>query len=180
MRVYSLVAEGKIPLGVEDVGRAWPAYRCHLCSGTSMGSPIYSGGHLKSSIPASPICSRSKMPIAPRAERIRSHVRARVELIGVASGLLRIARLPSTRPRDARRGNRQLALSIRCPNKEKRFAADLDQLTPIQAANLLAVIDATTSPEAFDVMSSAHCPVRSSDNYYLEHRSRSLDLTLDS
>ena len=39
---------------------------------------------------------------------------------------------------------------------KQRFAADLDQLTPTQAANLLAVIDATTSPEAFDVMSSAH------------------------
>ena len=36
------------------------------------------------------------------------------------------------------------------------FATEAAQLTPAEASNLIAVIDALTSPEAYDVLRAAH------------------------
>ena len=152
--VFSLVAEGKIPPGVDDVAER---------AGISVSSVFrnFDGladlqrRALEEFHPRFAHLFAVEDADAPRAERIRSHVRARVELIGVASGLLRIARSRALGHETLVEGIANLRYQFAAQTK-KRFAADLDQLTPIQAANLLAVIDATTSPEAFDVMSSAH------------------------
>ena len=89
--VYSLVAEGKIPPGVDDVAER---------AGISVSSVFrnFDGladlqrRALEEFHPRFAHLFAVEDADAPRAERIRSHVRARVELIGVASGLLRIAR----------------------------------------------------------------------------------------
>ena len=38
----------------------------------------------------------------------------------------------------------------------QNFAAEVRNLTPAEAANLIALIDASTSPEAYDLMGAAH------------------------
>ena len=152
--VFSLVAEGKIPPGVDDVAER---------AGISVSSVFrnFDGladlqrRALEEFHPRFAHLFAVEDADAPRAERIRSHVRARVELIGVASGLLRIARSRALDHETLVEGIANVRYQFAAQTKQ-RFAADLDQLTPTQAANLLALIDATTSPEAFDVMSSAH------------------------
>ena len=155
-----------------------PAYRCHLCSGTSMGSPIYSGGHLKSSIPASPICSRSKMPMLPEPSGFVPMFERESNLSVWPAGFY-VSHAPehSTTRRSSR--DRQLALSIRCPNKETiRCRSRSTHSNPgSKSAGSYRCHNFTRSLRCDEQRS---CPVRSSDNYYLEHRSRSLDLTLDS
>lgn len=91
----------------------------------------------------------------PRVERIQAHVRARVELLGAAGGLLRIARARSLDHAPILEGMARLRGQFATQTR-LRFASEIDQLSPAEAANLCAIIDATTSPDAFDVMSGAH------------------------
>ena len=91
----------------------------------------------------------------PRAERIQSHVRARVELLAAAGGLLRIGRARALDHAPILEGVGRLRGRF-AEQTRLRFAAEIEQLSPAEAANLCAVIDATTSPDAFDVMSGAH------------------------
>lgn len=92
---------------------------------------------------------------ADRGERIRSHVHARVDLIQQAGGLLRVARARALDHDVMIEGVANLRQRFAAQTRQ-RFARELQLTAPAEAANLIAVIDATTSPEAFEVMSAAH------------------------
>lgn len=92
---------------------------------------------------------------APRAERVAKHVRARLDLLTVAGPMMQIARQRALdyQPiaEGVGRGRSQLSDQARA-----HFASEAAQLSPAGAANLLAVIDAMTSPEAYEVLQAAH------------------------
>lgn len=91
----------------------------------------------------------------PRTQRIQTHVGARVDLLAAAGGLLRVARARALDHTSILEG----VARLRCRFADQtrlRFALEIKRLSPAEAANLCALIDATTSPDAFDVMSSAH------------------------
>jgi AcrR family transcriptional regulator len=90
-----------------------------------------------------------------RAERVRAHVRARVELYTVAGGLIRIGRARALDHEPMVEGLARLRGRL-ADQTTQRFAVELTQLTPAESVNLAALIDATTSPDAFDVMTAAH------------------------
>ncbi|MFT4866812.1 MAG: TetR/AcrR family transcriptional regulator of autoinduction and epiphytic fitness [Ilumatobacter sp.] len=56
------------------------------------------------------------------------------------------------------------------------FASEAAQLSPVEAANLIAVIDAMTSPEAYEVVQAAH---GRSDRQISRSWTRSLTAILD-
>lgn len=92
---------------------------------------------------------------ADRAERAARFVRSRVDLYGAAGPLMRLARqraLEHDRIAESVDGQRVMLATQaqRCWRPEAR------DLSPAEAANLVALIDATTSPEAFDVLGAAH------------------------
>ena len=91
----------------------------------------------------------------PQPQRIQSHVRARVDLLAAAGGLLRVARARTIDHTPILEGVARLRGQF-AEQTRLRFAAEIEQLSPAEAANLCALIDATTSPDAFDVMSGAH------------------------
>jgi AcrR family transcriptional regulator len=91
----------------------------------------------------------------PRAQRIQAHVRARVDLLAAAGGLLRVARARTLDHTPILEGVARLRGQF-ADQTRIRFALEIEQLPPAEAANLCALIDATTSPDAFDVMSGAH------------------------
>ena len=94
-------------------------------------------------------------PAAPRSERIGQFVRARIELYASAGPVIRLARqraLDHSAIADSvavQRG-RLADQTLAC------FAPELSGSTPAQASNLVALVDAMTAPESFDVMSGAH------------------------
>lgn len=91
----------------------------------------------------------------PRAQRIQAHVRARIDLLAAAGGLLRVARARALDHPPILEGVARLRGRF-ADQTRHRFALEIAQLSPAEAANLCALIDATTSPDAFDVMSGAH------------------------
>lgn len=152
--VFDLVAEGKIPPTVDDVADR---------AGVSVSSVFRNFDGLND------MQRRALEEFQPRfaplfevedadgaqAERIRSHVRARVELCEVAGGLMRIGRARALDHEPLVEGTADLRARF-ADQTRQRFATEINQFTPAEAANLTALIDATTSPEAFDVMSAAH------------------------
>lgn len=90
-----------------------------------------------------------------RAERSRSHARGRMELYSVAGGLMRIGRARALDHEPMVSGLARLRGHL-ADQTRQRFAVELKRLTPPESANLVALVDATTSPEAYEVMGAAH------------------------
>lgn len=92
---------------------------------------------------------------ASRPERVARHVRVRLDLLTVAGPMMHFARQRTLEcqpmAEGVGRGRSQLSDQARA-----HFASETAQLSPAEAANLLAVIDALTSPEAYEVLRAAH------------------------
>ena len=152
--VFALVSEGKIPPSAEDVA---------VRAGVSVSSIFrnFDGLHdlQRQALEQSQAKFAHLFVVVDahetRTTRVRSHVRARIELLEAASGLLRIGRSRAL-DHDTLVGGLARLRGRLADQTRQRFATEIDQLTPTDAANLVALIDSTTSPEAFDLMSAAH------------------------
>ena len=91
----------------------------------------------------------------PRAERIRSHVERRVELYEAAGALMRVGRARALDHEPMVQGIASIRARL-AAQTTARFSEELTALTPVESANLSALIDATTSPEAYEVLGAAH------------------------
>ena len=91
----------------------------------------------------------------PLDVRIRSHVRSRVELFDEGAALMRIGRARALDHEPMVAGVARLRARF-ADQTRARFATEIEQLTPATAADLVAIIDTTTSPEAYDLMAAAH------------------------
>ena len=82
-------------------------------------------------------------------------MRARLDLLTVAGPMMQIARQRALdyQPMAEGVGRSRSQLSDQA---RAHFASEAAQLSPAEAANLLAVIDAMTSPEAYEVLQAAH------------------------
>lgn len=92
---------------------------------------------------------------ADRSTRIRDHVQSRIELYTSAGKLMHVARQRAIDYQPMADGVAR-SRSRLATQTQRRFAPETEQLTPAATANLVALIDATTSPEAFEVMRAAH------------------------
>lgn len=90
-----------------------------------------------------------------RAERVRAHVTSRVEFFDAANILLRLGRARAVDHEVFVKGLAHLRSNL-ADQTRQRFATEIKQLTPTEGVNLTALIDAATSPEAFDLMGAAH------------------------
>lgn len=153
--MFALVNDGKVPLRVEDVAEG---------AGISVSSVfrIFDGlddlqrqafdrfqaryHHLLDEAPATEV---------DRAERVRRHVGSRVELFSAAGPLLRLARQRAVDYQPMAEGVARMRTRL-ADHTRRHFAVEASRLTPAGASNLLAVVDAATSPEAFEVMSAVH------------------------
>lgn len=90
-----------------------------------------------------------------RADRIRSHVHSRVELYDAAGALMRIGRARAIDHEPMVQGTANIRARL-AAQTTARFRTELTALTPVESANLAALIDATTSPDAYDVLGAAH------------------------
>lgn len=91
----------------------------------------------------------------PLDERINRFVRRRVELNTAAGPLLRVARQRALdhEPMAERVASYRSQLAHQA---QRCFAPEAHSLTPTEAANLIALIDTTATPEAFDLLSATH------------------------
>ncbi len=152
--VFALVSEGKVPPSADDVAAR---------AGVSVSSIFrnFDGLHdlQRQALERSQANFAHLFVVADadeqRSVRVRSHVRTRIELLEAASGLLRIGRSRALDHEPLVEGLARLRGRL-ADQTRQRFAAEIDQLGPAEAANLVALIDATTSPEAFDLMCAAH------------------------
>jgi TetR/AcrR family transcriptional regulator of autoinduction and epiphytic fitness len=153
--VFALVRDGKVPPTAEDVAER---------AGVSVSSIFRNFDGLDDMQREAFDVFRERYvhlfdPVvdtaAPRAERVAKHVRARLGLLTVAGPMMHIARQRALdyqpMAEGVGRGRSQLSDQTRA-----HFASEAAQLSPAEAANLLAVIDAMTSPEAYEVLQAAH------------------------
>jgi hypothetical protein len=92
---------------------------------------------------------------ADRADRIRRHVTTRIELYSTAGPLMHVARQRALDYQPLADGVARLRSRL-ADHAARHFAEEVAGLSPMAAASLLALVDATTSPEAFEVMHCAH------------------------
>lgn len=152
--MYELIQEGKLPPSVDDVADR---------AGVSVSSifRIFDGlpDLQRQALAEFDRRYRSQLEVAdhdrPRDERIRAHVRSRVQLYAQVGGLLRIARSRAVDHPAMMEGLANLREKL-ADQTRQRFRFEMAQLTPAAAANLVAIIDATTSPDAYDVLTAAH------------------------
>lgn len=91
----------------------------------------------------------------PLNERLRSHVQSRVAIADEVGLLLRLARARAV-------DHENMAMNLAtvrdrmADQTRQRFAIEIQQMSQAQAANLVALIDSTTSLEAYEVMAAAH------------------------
>ncbi len=152
--VFALLDEGKVPPSVDDVAAR---------AGVSVSSIFrnFDGLHdlQRQALEQSQANFAHLFVVTDadeqRSVRVRSHVRARIELFERASGLMRVGRSRALDHEPMVEGLARLRGRLAGQTRQ-RFAAEIEQLTPAEAANLVALIDVTTSPEAFDLMCAAH------------------------
>ncbi len=152
--VFTLVDEGKIPPQVEEVAER---------SGVSVSS-IFRNFDGLADLQRQAIDHAHKQWSAslevdddadPLDARIRSHVRSRIELYERSGGLMRLARARAVdfEPLTEALANQRANLA---DQTRARFATEVANLSPAAAADLVAIVDTITSPEAFEVMSASH------------------------
>jgi len=152
--MFSLVHEGKIPPSVDDVAER---------AGVSVSSVFRNFDGLpdlqRQALDSFQLRFDHLLVVndadRERAERIRSHVGARIDLCAAAGGLMRIGRARMLDHDPIVTGMSRLRSRL-ADQTRQRFTTEVELLTPAVAANLVAVIDATTSPEAFEVMTGTH------------------------
>lgn len=157
--IFALVTDGKVPPPVEQIAER---------SGVSVSSIFRMFDGLEDmrnqafeqfEARYSHLLEMTVDEHAPRGERIERLVRARIELYGAAGPLMKMARQRSLDHHPlADRITTQRALLAEQVQQCLRF--ETERLTPAEAANLVALVDATTSPEAFDVLGAAHARTR--------------------
>jgi TetR/AcrR family transcriptional regulator of autoinduction and epiphytic fitness len=153
--VFGLVSDGKVPPTVDDVAAR---------AGVSVSSVFRNFDGLDDlqrqafDVFAQRFAHLLE-PAAPagtdRGARIAAHVRVRLDLFETAGPMMRVARqraLDYQPIADGVGGNR----SALADQTRAHFAPEARQLTPADAANLVAVIDSLTSPEAYEVMGAAN------------------------
>ncbi len=91
----------------------------------------------------------------PLIDRLRSHVRSRVTIADEVGPILRLSRARAV-DHEKMAASTATVRSRMADQTRRRFANEIRQLSPAQAANLTALIDATTSLEAYEVMAAAH------------------------
>jgi AcrR family transcriptional regulator len=88
-------------------------------------------------------------------DRIDRLVRSRIDLFAAAGSLMALARQRSLdhEPMADRVSNQRMLLA---EQTQQCLRAETSRLTPTEAANLVALVDAATSPEAFEVLRASH------------------------
>jgi TetR/AcrR family transcriptional regulator of autoinduction and epiphytic fitness len=153
--VFALVRDGKIPPTAEDVAAR---------AGVSVSSVFRNFDGLDDmqrqafdvfSERFAHLFEVAALRDVARADRIGGHVRARLELFETAGPMMYIARHRALdhQPMADAVGRNRLVLA---DQTRANFAPEVGQLTPSEAANLVAVIDSLTSPEAYEVMGAAN------------------------
>lgn len=152
---FALILDGKIPLSPDDIAeRADVSVSSVYRNFDGLGDIQHQAvgrfqerfGHLLVDHPDS---------TAPRADRVDHFVRTRVELYRVAGPMIRLARQRSL-DHAAFADSIALQRSRLADQTLECFRPELTGSTPTRASNLVALIDAMTSPESFDVMSGVH------------------------
>jgi TetR/AcrR family transcriptional regulator of autoinduction and epiphytic fitness len=92
---------------------------------------------------------------ADRATRIEHYVRVRIELYESAGPLMHLARQRALDYRPMADGVARLRSRL-ADQTHRHFRSERAALSSARAADLIALVDATTSPEAFEVMSASH------------------------
>ena len=92
---------------------------------------------------------------ADRSTRVEHYVRARIELYRSAGPLMHLARQRALDYQPMADGVARLRSRL-VDQTHREFRVERSALSSGRAADLIALVDATTSPEAFEVMSAAH------------------------
>ena len=152
--VFGLVQEGKIPPSVDDVAER---------AGVSVSSIFRTFDGL-------PDLQRQALDFfqlefahlfvvedadVDRRARVLAHVRSRARALRGGGRVAAYRPCAGARPRADGRGHVAAAPTPRRPDV-RALRPKPGNCRPLKAANLVALIDATTSPEAFEVMSGVH------------------------
>lgn len=153
--VFALVQDGKVPPSVEQVASrsgvsVSSIFRMFDGLDDMRGQAVEQFEHRFAHLLAADF--DEDLPLDQRIDRF---VRRRIELSEAAGPLLRVAR---QRTLDSELVVERVASyrSHLALQTQRCFAAESKHLTPAEAANLIALIDTATTPDAFDLLSATH------------------------
>jgi AcrR family transcriptional regulator len=153
--MFALVRDGKVPPTVDDVAER---------AGVSVSSVFRNFDGLddlqrqafdRFQERFEHLCAPPIDPDAELATRLRDLVRVRIELYEAAGPLMHVARQRSLDHQPMAEGVARMRDRLSTQTRQ-HFGTETRQLTPADAANLIALIDASTSPEAYELMGAAH------------------------
>lgn len=152
--VFSLIEEGKVPPSVDDIaeraGVSVSSIFRNFDGLADMQRQALDRAHQRWA-PSFEVDDAAE----PLADRIRSHVRSRVDLFETGGALMRVARGRALDHDPIVEGVARLRARF-ADQTRSRFATEIHQLTPAAAADLVAIVDTVTSPEAYDLMTAGH------------------------
>jgi DNA-binding transcriptional regulator YbjK len=157
--VFGLIDDGKVPPSVEQVAER---------SGVSVSSifRMFDGlddmrrhAFEEFEVRYSHLLKVDFDDSATRSDRIERLVGARTELYAAAGSLMAMARQRALdhEPIANRVGAQRVLLA---EQTQQCLRAETRALTPTVAANLVALVDATTSPESFELLRASHARTR--------------------
>lgn len=153
--VFALIQDGKVPPTVEDVAER---------AGVSVSSVFRNFDGLDDMQRQAfdvfqerfaSLLQPAVESTRPQSERVATHVRVRLELYAAAGPMLQVARQRALDYAPLAEGVGRSRSNF-ADQTRVHFRFEASQLTPADAANLLAVIDSLTSPDAYQVMGAAN------------------------
>jgi TetR/AcrR family transcriptional regulator, regulator of autoinduction and epiphytic fitness len=153
--VFAAIQDGKIPPTVDDVAER---------AGVSVSSVFRNFDGLddlqrqafdRFQEQFAHLLDLASEPGLDRWARVRHFVGSRIELYESAGPLIHVARQRALDYQPMAEGGARLRSRL-SDHARRHFVTEASLLPARKAAELLAVLDATTSPEAFEVMSATH------------------------
>lgn len=153
--MFALVREGRVPPAVDDIAERAGVSVSSVFRNFDGLDDIQRHAFDRFQVRFDHLFAAPIQPHADLASRLREHVRSRIELCAAAGPLMHVARQRSLDHQPMADGVARMRERLAAQTRQ-RFAAEIRELTSADAANLIALIDASTSPEAYDLMVVAH------------------------
>lgn len=152
---FELILEGKGPPSAEDVAERAGVSVSSIFRNFEGLTDIQQQAHELFRQRYSGLLLAAPPPGADLEERIAFFVRTRLRLYEQASPLMAIARRRALES-DAWRADIATTRAVLRDQLRTCFAIELDERTPADAADVLSILDALTSPEAFELVTTTH------------------------
>ncbi len=155
---FALVGEGKLPLTTELVAERSGVSSASIFRYFDGLDDLQYQAYQRFRDRYAPLVQA--IPAGSLAERIEAFIGSRLDLFDQAGALMALGRLRALEHQPLLEASAEMKAAL-AAQVRGTFAAETAGATPARAAELVAIVDAVTSPEAWDVLRRSHARSRS-------------------